>query len=323
MKRISGWVLTALLGLAGQTAIAEPDWPTRPIKFVVPSAAGGSPDILARILVGELQKQLGQPIVIDNKPGAAGNIGMVAVAKSAPDGYTIGYGNVNTLAVNKSLFAQLPYDLDKEITPVTQLGTTYNMLVVRNDLPVSSVAELIAYAKSNPGKISMGSGGNGTTGHLGGELFKALTGSDIVHVPYRGSPQAIHDLLGGQVQMMFDNIASIGPLVRDGRVRALGVSGLKRLDQFPDVPTMEEAGVKSYQTEAWGGIVVPKGTPEAIVERWNAEINKALRSAEVRDKMITLGVNPIGSSRSAFSDFIQAETIKWTGVVKASGAKLD
>lgn len=323
MIRYAAWALAALFCLCDQAAKAETEWPARPIKFVIPSAAGGSPDILARILIGELQKQLGQPILIDNKPGAAGNIGVVAVAKTAPDGYTIGYGNVNTLAVNKSLFSQLPYDVDKELTPVTLLGTTYNLLVVRSDLPVTSVAELIAYAKGNPGRISMGSGGNGTTGHLGGELFKALTDIDIIHVPYRGSPQAIHDLLGGQTQMMFDNVASIGPMVRDGRVRALGVSGSSRIDQFPNIPTIEEAGVKGYSTEAWGGVVVPKGTPEHIVERLNLEINKALRSAEVREKMNALGVNPLGSTRPMFNDFIQVETRKWAEVIKASGAKID
>jgi tripartite-type tricarboxylate transporter receptor subunit TctC len=256
----------AVLGcLLLSPVLATAEYPERPIRLIISSAVGGSPDIVTRILAAELVKQMGQQIVIDNRPGAAQTIGTEMVVRAAPDGYTIGYANVVTLAINKSLLPKQPYDPDKDLVIVGQFLSTYNLLAVTNALPVKTVKELIAHAKQNPGKLSNASGGNGTTGHLGGELFKIMTGTHIVHVPYKGSPQGITDLIAGQVQLMFDNLTSISPHVKIGKIRGLGVSSLQRSAIFPDIPTISEAGVPGYETNAWGGIVVPVGTPRAIV----------------------------------------------------------
>jgi tripartite-type tricarboxylate transporter receptor subunit TctC len=297
-------------------------YPSKPIRLVVPSAAGGAPDLVCRLLGAELSGVLGQAIVIDNKPGAGGAIGMSEVYRAAPDGYTLGYGNVVTLAINKSLYAKLPYE-PESLTGVALLGTVQNALVVRNDLPVSSVQELIAYAKSRPGRLTMGSAGNGTTGHLGGELFKSLTGTFITHVPYRGSPQAIQDLIGGQIDMMFDNISSIGPHIRANRVRALGVSGAKRSPLFPQLPTVQEGGVKGYETTAWGGIVGPAGLPAELVTRLNADINMVLTRPAVREKYKEMAFETMASVPGLIMTMAQMERPRWADVVRRSGAKIE
>ena len=301
------------------------DYPERPIRLVISSAAGGSPDVVTRILAAELVKQMGQQIVIDNRPGAAQTIGTDMVVHANPDGYTIGYANVVTLAINKSLLPkqQQPYDPDKDLALVGQFLSTYNMLAVTNSLPVKSVKELIDYARQHPGKLTNASGGNGTTGHLGGELFKIMTNTQIVHVPYKGSPQGISDLIGGQVQLMFDNLTSISPHVRSGKVRGIGVSSLKRSPIFPDIPTIAEAGVPGYETNAWGGIVVPVGTPQAIVVRLNAEINHALQAPTLKERYASIEAEPVGGTPQAFAAFVKKETVKWADVVKKSCAKLD
>lgn len=298
-------------------------WPERPIRLVVPSQAGGSPDILCRLLTQELARTLGQPFVIDNRPGASGNIGMQEIARAAPDGYTLGYGNVGTLAINRSLFKSLPYDPDRQFTPVALLGYTQNALVVRNDLPARNVRELIALAKARPGKLVMGSAGNGTTGHLGGELFKSMTGTFLVHVPYRGSPQAIQDLVGGQIDLMFDNVASIGPHVRNGRVRALGVSGRTRSTLFPEVPTIAEAGVPGYETTAWGGLVAPAGTPRDIVLRLNTEINQALGLPALHEKFAALDFATTLGPPERLAERATRETRLWADIIRRSGAQVD
>ena len=318
------FVLTLICALV-LTAAAQADYPERPIRLIISSAAGGSPDVVTRILAVELVRQMGQQIVIDNRPGAAQTIGTDMVVHANPDGYTIGYANVVTLAINKSLLPrqQQPYDPDKDLVLVGQFLSTYNMLAVTNSLPVKSVKELIDYARQNPGKLLNGSGGNGTTGHLGGELFKIMTGIQIVHVPYKGSPQGISDLIGGQVQLMFDNLTSISPHVRSGKVRGLGVSSLKRSPIFPDIPTIAEAGVPGYETNAWGGIVVPVGTARSIVMKLNSEINKALQSATLKERYAAIEAEPVGGTPEEFAAFVGKETVKWADVVKKSGAKLD
>lgn len=297
-------------------------YPSRPIRLVVPSAAGGAPDAICRVMGNELATALGQPIVIDNKPGAGGAIGMTEVSRAAPDGYTLGYGNVVTLAINKSLYAKLPYDPDA-LTSVALLGTVQNALVVRKDIPVSTVKELIEYAKARPGRLTMGSAGNGTTGHLGGELFKSLTGTFITHVPYRGSPQAIQDLIGGQIDLMFDNLSSIAPHIKDGRVKALGVSGARRSPIFPQLVTIQEAGVKGYETTAWGGIVGPKGLPDEIVNRLNVEINRILATPAVRAKYATMAFETMASPPTLLRTMAMIETPRWAEVIKRSGAKVE
>ncbi len=298
------------------------DYPIKPVKLIVPSAAGGAPDAICRLLGNELATAFGQPFVIDNKPGAGGAIGIAEVARSSPDGYTLGYGNVVTLAINKSLYEKLPYDPDA-LTGVALLGTVQNALVVRNDLPVRSVKELIEYARANPGRLSMGSAGNGTTGHLGGELFKSMTGTFITHVPYRGSPMAIQDLIGGQIDLMFDNLSSIAPHIRNGRVRALGVSGKRRSAVLPQLPTIEEAGVKGYETTAWGGIVGPKGLPAGIVTRLNTEINRILTTATVRDKYNQMAFETMASPPDLLMTMAKLESPRWAEIVKRSGARIE
>lgn len=316
---ISGLVFAqAVLAAAGSST-----YPERPIRLIISSAAGGSPDIVTRILATELVKQMGQQIIVDNRPGASQTIGTEMVVRATPDGYTIGYANVVTLAINKSLLPKQPYDPDRDLVIVGQFLSTYNMLTVNNALPVKSVKELIAYAKQHPGKLSNASGGNGTTGHLGGELFKMMTGTQILHVPYKGSPQAIADLTAGQVQIMFDNLTSITPHVKAGKVRGLGVSSLKRSAIFPEIPTISEAGVPGYETNAWGGIVVPVGTPRPIVQKLNAEINKALQSPTLRERYAQIQAEPVGGTPEQFAEYVKQETVKWADVVRRSGAKLD
>lgn len=315
-------------GAAAAASVAFPRlasaqvFPNKPIRLIVPSAAGGAPDAICRVLGNELYLALGQPIIIDNKPGAGGAIGMAEVARAAPDGYTLGYGNVVTLAINRALYSKLPYDPDT-LTGVALLGTVQNVLVVRNELPIKTVKDLIDYAKAKPGRLSMGSAGNGTTSHLGGELFKAMTGTFMTHVPYRGSPMAIQDLIGGQIDIMFDNMSSIAPHIKSGRVRGLGVSGKRRSPLLPQLPTIQEAGAKDYETTAWGGIVGPKGLPDEIVTRLNLEINRILGSAAVREKYNQLGFETMASPPNLLLTMAKIETPRWAEIVKRSGAKVE
>ena len=317
-----------LRAAAAGTLIALPGagradtWPSRPIKLVVPSAAGGAPDLICRVLGTDLAQALGQAVVIENRPGAGGSIGMQEVYRAAPDGYTLGYGNVVTLAIARHLYSRLAYNPD-ELTGVALLGTVQNALIVRNSLPVRSVTELIDYAKKNPGKLLMGSAGNGTTGHLGGELFKSLTGTFIVHVPYRGSPAALQDLMGGQIDMMFDNLSSCGPHIQAQRVRALGVSGARRSPLLPDLVTIQEAGVKGYETTAWGGIVGPRGLPEGLVARLNAEINRILDKPAVRERYRDMAFETMSSTPNLITTMARLEGPRWAEVIKRSGARVD
>lgn len=312
---------TALALLASTAATAE--YPDRPIRLIVSSAPGASSDVLTRILVTELVKQLGQQVIVDNRPGAVQTIGTGLVVRANPDGYTIGYGNVVTLAINRALVTNLPYDTDRDLALVGQFLSTYNLLAVSNALPVKTVRELIDYAKQNPGKLINASSGNGTTGHLGGELFKMMTGTQILHVPYKSGSAAVPDMASGQVHLIFDNLPSISPHVRAGRVRGLGVSSLKRSPIFPDLPTISEAGVPGYETNSWGGIVVPARTPRPIVMRLNADINKSLQSAALKERFAFLEAEPVGGTPEDFAAFVKKERVKWADVVKRSGAKVE
>ncbi len=298
-------------------------YPDRPIRLIISSAAGGSPDVVTRILAIELAKQMGQQIVIDNRPGAAQTIGTEMVVRATPDGYTLGYANVVTLAINKTLLPKQPYDPDKDLMLIGQFLSTHNVLTVNPALPVKSVRDLIDHAKKNPGKLLNASAGNGTTGHLGGELFKIMTGTQIVHVPYKGSPQGLQDVMAGQVQLMFDNLTSSSPHVKSGKLRGLGVSGPRRSPVFPDMPTIAEAGVPGYVTTAWGGLVAPVGTPREIVSKLNAETNRALQSPQLKERFAAIDAEPVGGSIAEFAEFVKAESAKWGDVVRKSGAKLD
>ncbi len=309
-----------LLACAAQ---AQAVYPEKPIRFIVPSAPGGSVDVLMRILVQQLGAQMGVAFVVENKPGASFVPGTMDIVKAAPDGYTLGYGNIVSLAINRSLLPKLPYDVEKDLTLVSNCVRVFNMLAVNNDLPVRTVTELIDYAKKNPGKLSNGSSGNGTTGHLGGELFKAMTGTEMVHVPYKGSAQAINDLISGNLQVMFDNVPSIGPHVKSGRVRGLGVSAPRRAAQFPEIPTIAEAGVPGYETNSWGGMIGPARLPREIVVKLNAEIKKALAAPAVAERYRQLDTEPDGGGPEEFLELVRRETPKWAEVVRRSGAKVD
>jgi tripartite-type tricarboxylate transporter receptor subunit TctC len=260
--------------------------------------------------------------VIDNRPGGGQMIGTEIIARAPRDGYTIGYANVVTLAINRSLYAKQPYDPDRDLQLIAMTNATYNMLAVNNALPVKSVKELIDYAKSNPGKLFNASAGNGTTGHLGGELFKIMTGTQIVHVPYKGSPQGIQDLIAGQVQIMFDNLTSIGPTVKSGRLRGLGVSSPKRSPVFPDIPAIAET-VRGYETNAWGGVIAPAGVAKPIIARLNAEINKALASKTLKERYAATDTEPVGGTPAQFAAYVKKESAKWADVIRKSGAKID
>ncbi len=297
-------------------------WPEKPIRLVIPSAPGGSPDVLMRILAQQLSQQMNVAIVVENKPGASFVLGTMDVVKAAPDGYTLGYGNIVSLAINRSLLAKVPYDVEKDLTLISNCVQVFNFLAVNNDLPVRSVAQLIAYAKANPGKLTNGSSGNGTTGHLGGELFKTMAGVDIVHVPYKGSAQAINDLMAGQIQVMFDNVPSIGPQVRAGRVRGLGVSSPKRAANFPDIPTIAET-VPGYETNSWGGVIAPARLPAPILARLNREIRAALATPALVERYRQLDTEPDGGTPEEFLALVRRETPKWAEIVRRSGAKVD
>jgi len=298
-------------------------YPEKPIRFIIPSAAGGSPDVLMRILTAEMSKRLGVPFVIINKPGANFVIGTMDIVKAPPDGYTLGYGNIVSLAINYGLLPSVPYAIDKDLTLISNCVRVFNLLAVNNGVPVGSVRELIDYAKKYPDKLVMASGGNGTTGHLGGELFKAMTGTTMLHVPYRGSAQAINDVISGEAHVIFDNLASIGRYAKAGRVRPLGVSGARRSPLFPDIPTIAEAGVPGYQTIAWGGIIGPAKLPQDIVEKLHREIVAALQSPTVRKRFAELDTDPDGSTPQEFLNLTRSERPRWAEVIRRSGAKLD
>lgn len=322
MRLLRCFALGAVLSIAAAGVWAQ-KYPERVVRVVVPSAAGGSPDVLTRLLMAEMSKSLGQQFVVDNKPGASGQIGMREVAGAAPDGYTIGYANVVTLAINRSLVPKLNYDPENDFVPVALVAFTQNALVVNPSLPVKSVKELIDYAKQRPGKLNVASAGNGTTSHLGGELFKSMSGTFMVHIPYRGSPNAITDLIGGQAQVMFDNLASIGPFISSGKVRALAVSGQTRSPLFPDLPTIAESGLPGYQTVAWGGFVVPARTPAAVVRTLNTELNRILGLPEIKQKLAAIGFEPYIGSPEDLAALARKEAPMWADVVKRSGARID
>jgi tripartite-type tricarboxylate transporter receptor subunit TctC len=310
-----------VLGLFAGAAHAA--YPEKPIRFVVPSAAGGSVDVLMRILTTQLSAQMKVPFVIENKPGASFVLGTMDIVKAPPDGYTLGYGNLVSLAINKSLLGSIPYDVEKDLTLVSNCVRVFNLLAVNNKLPVNTVPELIAYAKKNPGRLTTGSSGNGTTGHLGAELFKAMTGTFIVHIPYKGSPQAINDLMAGNIDMMFDNISSIGPHAKAGRVKGIAVSGPRRSPVFPDLPTIHEAGVTGYETVAWGGVIGPAKLPADVMARLGKEIKAALAAPNVIERFKQLDTEPDGGTPEEFLALVKRETPKWAEVIRRSGAKVD
>ena len=297
-------------------------WPEKPIRLIVPSAPGGAPDVLMRALSAQLSQQLGVPIVIDNKPGGSYTIGTMELVRSPADGYTLAYGNVVSLATNRSLLPNVPYDVDRDLTLVSNAVRVVNLLAVNNNVPVKTVPELIALAKKNPGKLAFASDGNGTTAHLGVELFKSMTGTFMLHVPYKAASSAVTDLIGGGVQLMMANTPVLGPHAQAGRIRALGISSLKRSSTYPDVPPIADA-VPGFEVVAWGGIVAPANLPKDIVTRLNAEIRTALATPAVQERFKGLGAETSPSTPEEFRELSRRETEKWAKVIKISGAKVD
>src|SRR5450631_2107312 len=303
-------------------AASAADYPDHPIRFIVPQAAGSATDTVARILGAELSEELGQAIIVDDRPGGALTIGLDLVAKSPPDGYTIGMGPIGALAITRHMVAKLPYDIERDFQPIALVARGHLMLAVSPQLPFTSVKELIAYAKANPGKLTNASSSNGSPGHVGGELFKFMTGTNIVHVPYRGGALAINDLIAGHVDIMFESLQSIAVFARAGKVRALGVSGATRSPAFPDLPTIGES-VPGYLAPTWTGVIAPAGVPRPIVDKLNAAINKVLKSEAFTQKFEKIGDEPAGGTPEEFAETIRTDSAKWADVVKRSGAKLD
>jgi tripartite-type tricarboxylate transporter receptor subunit TctC len=320
-SRILAAAGTALL--LASTAQAQGTWPAKPVRIIVPAPAGTAPDIFARVYAEQLGKSLGQPFVVDNRAGASGNIGAEAVAKAAPDGYTLLVCTVGTHGINTSLYSKMSFDPVKDFAPVTLAAEVPNVVVAHPSVKANTIKELIALLKANPGKMNYASSGNGTSIHLSAELFKSMTGTFMTHIPYRGSAPAVADLLAGQVELMFDNLPSAMPHIRSGKLRALAVTSAKRAPALPDVPTIAEAGVPGYEASSWFGIVAPAGTPRPIVDKLQQQIAKSLAQPDVREKLLGQGANPVGNTPEEFAKYIQAEIAKWAKVVKASGAKVD
>jgi tripartite-type tricarboxylate transporter receptor subunit TctC len=321
MKRAALAGFAALACLLPGLATAE--YPDRPIKLVVPFPAGGGADNLARMIMPRVAQALGVAIVIDNRPGAGGNVGAEIVARAAPDGYTLLYGTNGTHAINQTLYGNLRFDPVADFAPVSRMTLIGAMLIVNPEVPATSVAELIRYAKANPGKLNFASAGNGTTSHLAGELFRSMAGIDIVHVPYRGGAAAAIDLVGGQVQLMIDVMPNAYPLAKGGKVRGLAVTTARRFPGAPEIPTIAESGVAGFDVSAWDGIFAPAGTPGPVIERLNAAIRQALDERELRELLLSHGAVAVAASPDDLARHVVAESEKWAKVVRASGAKID
>jgi tripartite-type tricarboxylate transporter receptor subunit TctC len=316
------FAIAAILYAASAFA-QQPPYPVKPIKMIMPFPAGGPTDILGRLLGQKLTEAWGQNVVIDNRPGGGGMIGANLAAKSPPDGYTLFLGGITTLALAPYLQKNLQYDPLKDFQPVSQTTISPLLLMVHPSLPVKSVKELVALAKARPGQINYASSGPGGSGHLAGELFKYVTRTDLVHVPYRGAPPALMDLAAGQVQTMFGTMLASVPLIRNGKLRAVAVTGPKRSIAVPDVPTFAESGLPSYDASSWNGILVPAGTPRPIVERLSAEIVKIMHTPGVLDRLAADGPVPVGNSPDAFAAMINAEQAKWSKVIREANIRIE
>ncbi|MBO9515572.1 MAG: tripartite tricarboxylate transporter substrate binding protein [Variovorax sp.] len=332
LHRRTALTLTALsaLALAASPAAAEANWPTKTVRIVVPFAPGGTTDILARAVAPELSKAFGQQFIVDNRAGAGGNVGAEIVAKAPNDGYTLLMGTVGTHGINRALYPKLPYDPIKDFAPITLVAAVPNVMEMNVDkaraLNINSVSDFVKYAKANPGKLNMASSGSGTSIHLAGELFKSMTGSYMTHIPYRGSGPALLDLVGGNADVMFDNLPSSMQQIKAGKLKALAVTSAKRSPALPDVPTVEEAGgplLKGYEASSWFGLLAPAGTSPEIIQRIQHEVAKSLSTPAIKEKMEAQGAIPSGNTPAEFARLIESEHEKWAKVVKASGAKVD
>jgi tripartite-type tricarboxylate transporter receptor subunit TctC len=322
MRAALALVCAPLLCVLFASAHAQP-WPSKPIRYIVPFAPGGTTDILGRMVAAGLASSLGQPVVVENKPGQAGSIGAAELARAAPDGYTIGGGTISSHAINVTLYPKLPYDPIKDFAPITMLATLPNMLIVHPSLNVASVRELVDLLKANPNKYSFGSAGNGTSQHISGELFKIMTGTQMQHIPYKGSGPMIPDLLAGTIQLSFENITTAYPQVKGGKLKALAVTSSKRSFVAPEVPTMAEAGLAGYDVSSWQAMYAPAGTPRDIVARLHAEAVKALRAPENQKRLSELGLDAGGMSPEELAALMRADIPRLGKVVRESGAKVD
>lgn len=320
LRRQALTLLAGTLALTLGLAAHAQTYPNKPIRLVVTFPSGGAPDILARLF--SEKAQLGQPVVVDNKPGAGGNIGADFVAKSAGDGHTLVLGTVGTHAINGSLYEKMPYDMVKNFSPVSLIASAPNLLVVNNNLPVRTVPEFVAYLKANPDKLSFGSPGVGTSVHVSGELFKSMTGTKMTHVPYKGRQFAIPDLVGGSIQLMFDNMPSALPMAREGKIRAIAVTTAKRSSAAPEIPTVAES-IPGFEATTWFALFAPAGTPKPVVDRLNAEVLRVFRLPDVAERLKTLGLEAVLSSPEELTSYQASEIVKWTKVVRESGAKAE
>jgi tripartite-type tricarboxylate transporter receptor subunit TctC len=317
--------LVAILALASGQALAQP-YPSKPIRWLIPFSAGGPTDVLARAIAPKLSESLGVPVIVENKVGAGGSLAMDAVAKAAPDGYTIGMGHSGTQSINPHLYAKLPYDPLKDFAPITPVVSYVNVLVCNPNVPVKTVADLVAYAKANPDKVSFASGGTGATNHLSGELLKAVTGAPMLHVPYKGSAPALVDVMAGNATCMFDILVTSLPQIKGGKVRALAVTSAKRSGYAPDIPTMRESGITGYEeagSDLWFGVLAPAGTPKPIVDRLHGELVKALKTPEVGERIHAQAYDVWTLSPDEFMAFLRTDYARWGKVVKFAGARAD
>ena len=324
--KIKHWVKTSLIAVAvvctGVTW-AQSSYPHRPVRLIVPFPPGGATDIVGRAVAERLQAALGQPFVVDNKPGASGNLGMADAVRSPADGYTLVLGAPQTLTINPLLFANLPFNPQKDLDPIVVVASVPNVLIVNNKIPAKSTEELIALARKQVGQLNYGSSSIGGTPHLSSELFKSMTGTSILHIPYRGSSQALQDLIGGQIDMMFDNLPAALPHIRSGNVRALAVTTLKRSPAAPELPTLNESAIKGFESEGWFALLAPSGTPPLILERINTEVNKALATPEFRERLQRAGAEPVGGSIEDFRLRIAQESQRWAKLIKFANIKAE
>ncbi len=323
MRILSALLCAAITFAAAMPAAVAQAWPNRPVRVLVGFPAGQATDVLARMAAQRLADVTGVQFFVENRPGASGNIAFEMAARAAPDGYTLLMGSSGTAAINPALYAKLPYDINRDFAHIMMMADIPQLLVVNPNFPVKSVRELIDYAKTRPGKIDYASGGNGITNHLIMEMFKSATGLRLVHIPYRGGPPALTDLIAGQVSLMFETTVGALPHVRNGKLRALAISRIKRSAGVPEIPTVAESGVPGFDASAWIAMLAPAGTPRDILLRVNGELNRGIAAPEMRDKLIGMGADPVGGRPEDFAAFHKAELAKWSKVVKESGAKID
>jgi tripartite-type tricarboxylate transporter receptor subunit TctC len=315
-------LLGAVLFAFGGQVVAQ-SYPNKPVKVIIPFPPGGATDIVGRAMAERLQNALGQTFIVENKPGASGNIGIGEATRAAPDGYTLVIGSPQTLTINHQIIKSTPFNPQRDLAPIVVIASVPNVLIVNNKLPVKNAQELIAYAKANPGKLSGGSSSIGGSPHLALESMKATYGLDIVHVPYKGSAPALQDLVGGQISMMFDNLPAALPLINGGQIKALGVTTLKRTASAPEIPTLDESGMKGFDSQGWFALLAPAGTPTPILDKINAEANKIINTPEFRERMTKVGADTVGGSIDEFKARIKSETERWGKVIQAADIKAE